>query len=126
MISLLLGITNFKLNNMRLLVVLIFLGFSIVSKSQASIHVVDTTKKIMIVQASCGQCQFHMKGKGCTLAVKIDSVAYFVDGTNIDDHGNAHAGDGFCETVRKAEVQGTIVNNRFMATYFKLMPIKKD
>ena len=80
----------------------------------------DSTKKILIVDASCGQCQFHMAGKGCNLAVRIDGKSYFVDGTSIDDHGDAHARDGFCESIRKAKVQGEIVDNRFKATYFKL------
>jgi hypothetical protein len=86
----------------------------------------DPAKKTQVVEASCGECQFHLPGKGCQLAVRIDGKAYFVDGTGINDHGDAHASDGFCEAIRRAEVQGTIVNNRFRATYFKLMKEKKD
>jgi hypothetical protein len=85
------------------------------------IAVPDSTKKIMIVEASCGECNFKMEGKGCELAVRIDGKSYFVDGTKIDDHGDAHGADGFCEAIRKAAVQGEIVNNRFKATYFKLL-----
>ena len=81
--------------------------------------------KSQIVEASCGQCQFKMKGQGCDLAVRIDGKTYFVDGTSIDSHGDAHANDGFCAAVRKAEVVGNIVNNRFIATSFKLLPEKK-
>jgi len=81
----------------------------------------DPNKKIQIVEASCGECQFKLAGKGCDLAVRIDSKAYFVDGTDIDAHGDAHADDGFCKAVRKAEVQGEVVNNRFKVTYFKLV-----
>ena len=80
----------------------------------------DPSKKIQIVEASCGQCQFKLEGKGCTLAVRINGKSYFVDGTSIDEHGDAHAKDGFCETIRKAEVQGEVINNRFKVTYFKL------
>ncbi len=86
------------------------------------INVPDPTKKIMTVEASCGQCKFQLKGKGCNLAVRFEGKAYFVDGTSIDEHGDAHADDGFCLAIRKAEVQGSIVNNRFVATYFKLLP----
>ncbi len=75
-----------------------------------------------MVEASCGECQFGLEGKSCDLAVRIDGKSYFVDGTTIDEHGDAHAKDGFCKAVRKAEVQGEIVNNRFKATYFKLLP----
>jgi Family of unknown function (DUF6370) len=86
------------------------------------ISVPDTTKKIQIVEASCGECQFHLKGKSCDLAVRIKGKAYFVDGANIDSFGDAHAGDGFCKAISKAAVQGEIVNNRFKVTYFKLLP----
>ena len=38
----------------------------------------DSTKKTLTVEASCGQCQFGLKGEGCRLAVRIDGKAYFV------------------------------------------------
>lgn len=82
--------------------------------------------KIQIVEASCGQCQFGMKAKGCDLAVRIDGKSYFADGISLDSHGDAHAEDGFCSTVRKAEVTGTIVNNRFKTTSFQLLPKKEN
>ena len=82
----------------------------------------DAAKKLLTVDASCGQCQFGLKGKGCSLAVRIDGQSYFVDGSDIDSHGDAHAADGFCNKVRKAQVQGEIVNDRFKASYFHLLP----
>lgn len=78
-----------------------------------------------VVEASCGQCNFGMKGKGCSLAVKIDGKPYFVDGTKIDDHGDSHGKDGFCSVVRKAEVTGEVKNDRFVASSFTLLPEKK-
>ena len=88
----------------------------------------DKNKELITVEASCGQCKFKMKGNGCDLAVRFGGKSYFVDGTVIDEHGDAHADDGFCNAIRKAEVQGTVVNNRFVSTYFKLLPqeLKKD
>jgi Family of unknown function (DUF6370) len=86
------------------------------------ISIADSTKKIQVVETACGQCQFGLKEKGCLLAVRIKGQAYFVDGTSIDEHGDAHADDGFCNAVRKAEVQGTVTKGRFIATYFKLLP----
>lgn len=78
-----------------------------------------------IVEAACGQCKFGLKGDDCNLAVRINSQAYFADGTKIDDHGDAHADDGFCNKIRKATVSGRIINNRFLATSFKLLPEEK-
>jgi hypothetical protein len=95
------------------------------ASAQSKINIPDSTKKIQTVEASCGQCQFKMEGKGCQLAVRINGKSYFVDGTTIDDHGDAHGHDGFCEAIRKAEVQGNVVDNRFKATYFKLLPLAK-
>ena len=84
----------------------------------------EKTKK-QVVEASCGQCQFGMTDKkGCDLAVRIDGKSYFVDGTNLDDHGDAHAHDGFCSAVRKAEVVGEVKDNKFVVSYFKLLPVK--
>jgi hypothetical protein len=85
----------------------------------------DPAKKTDTAEAACGQCQFHMKGKGCTLAVRRDGKSHFVDGTDIDSHGDAHADDGFCNKVRKAKVQGEVVDGRFKATYFELLPKQK-
>ncbi|MFV8440880.1 DUF6370 family protein [Flavobacterium sp. LB2P44] len=82
--------------------------------------------KSQILEASCGQCQFKMEGHGCELAVRIDGKFYFVDGSAIDSHGDAHANDGFCTTIRKAEVVGKVVDQRFKVTSFKLLPEKKE
>jgi len=81
----------------------------------------DPNKKILIVEASCGQCQFKMAGKGCTLAVRIDGKSYFVDKAKIDDFGDAHAKEGFCNAIRKAKVQGEIVGDKFVVSYFEII-----
>jgi hypothetical protein len=62
--------------------------------------------------------------KGCDLAVRIDGKSYFVEGTKLDSHGDAHAKDGFCSTIRKAEVVGEIKGNKFIASSFKLLPVE--
>tara|TARA_Y100000588_G_C13440149_1_gene579495 strand:+ start:54 stop:530 length:477 start_codon:yes stop_codon:yes gene_type:complete len=75
-----------------------------------------------IVDAACGQCQLGITGKaGCDLAVRIDGKSYFVDGTSIHDHGDAHAHDGFCEVIRQAQVKGNIVDGRFQVESFKVI-----
>ena len=75
-----------------------------------------------VVEAACGQCQFEMTEKsGCDLAVRIDGKSYFVDGTNIHEHGDTHADDGFCEVIRSASVKGKIIEGRFKSESFTLI-----
>ncbi|MCC7335413.1 MAG: hypothetical protein IT422_09960 [Pirellulaceae bacterium] len=75
-----------------------------------------------VVEASCGECQFDMEGTGCDLAIRIDGKSYFVDGSKMGDHGNAHGEGGMCNTVRKAKVTGKVTGERFVATAFELLP----
>ena len=84
----------------------------------------DPNKKIQTVEASCGQCQFKMKGKGCMLAVRFNGKPYFVDKAKIDDFGDAHDVMGFCNAIRKAKVQGEVVDGKFVASYFELVDLK--
>lgn len=70
-------------------------------------------------EVSCGTCMFHMQGKGCKLAVKIKHKYYFVEGAGIDDFGDAHALDGFCNAIKKAKVRGVIQNDIFVARKFE-------
>ncbi|GAB2792802.1 hypothetical protein HNQ93_003655 [Hymenobacter luteus] len=112
---------------MKSLLLLLLTSAATVSAAQAQATTTtaaapDPQKDVRVVQASCGQCQLGLPGKSCDLAVRFDGKAYFVDGTTIDSHGDAHAKDGFCQTIRRAEVQGKVVDNRFKATYFKLLP----
>ena len=76
-----------------------------------------------IVELSCGQCQFGLTSqKGCDLAVRIEDKAYFVDGADIDEFGDAHDKEsGFCEVVRMAEMEGEIVNSRFKVSNVKML-----
>ncbi|MEE9408810.1 MAG: DUF6370 family protein [Polaribacter sp.] len=76
-----------------------------------------------VAEVSCGQCKFEIEEpKGCDLAIRIDDKAYFIDGANIDDFGDAHdKTTGFCNVIRKADVVGTIENGRFKATSIKIL-----
>lgn len=89
---------------------------------------VSTMKLVsQVVEASCGQCQFGMKDKaGCDLAIRIDGTSYFVDGSGLDDHGDAHGDDGMCNCIRQATVTGEIKDGRFVSASFELMPVDKD
>jgi hypothetical protein len=101
---------------------MLFFCFSVVSALSQEIKP-DSTKKIQTVEVSCGKCKFGLQGKSCELAVRVNGKAYYVDGTDIDSYGDAHASHGFCNDIRKAEVQGEITNNRFKLSYFKLLPV---
>uniref|UniRef100_UPI00404A1620 DUF6370 family protein n=1 Tax=Flavobacterium sp. TaxID=239 RepID=UPI00404A1620 len=108
---------------MKKIVALLFFVFTFSVSAQEKEIIV----KKQIVQASCGQCKFKMTGHGCDLAVRIEGKSYWVDGTTISEHGDEHAEDGFCSAIRKAEVEGTIVDNLFKIKSFILLPsTKKD
>lgn len=86
----------------------------------------DKDKAIQEVEVSCGSCKLGLPGKSCDMAVRIEGKTYYTDGASIDDFGDAHAHDGMCNAIRKAEVQGELVNNRFKISYIKLLPeVKK-
>ena len=76
--------------------------------------------ELIIAEASCGICMFNMEGEKCELAVKIKDEKYYVLGANIDSFGDAHSDTGFCNSIREADIQGELINNKFLLTYFKL------
>ncbi|WP_299012477.1 DUF6370 family protein [uncultured Polaribacter sp.] len=83
-----------------------------------------TELKVSVKQAeiSCGQCKFDLDSEdGCNLAVKFNEKAYFVDGFNIDDFGDAHdVNSGFCNVIRKGAIEGVIKDGRFIASAIEL------
>lgn len=104
---------------------LIFL--SACASGPATSRATGKVEKPMVVEAGCGQCLLGLKGekKGCDLAVRIDGKSYFVDGFKMSDFGDAHADDGMCNATHQAKVTGEIVNGRFVASSFKLLPAEK-
>ena len=88
-----------------------------VKKSSESVVETDSAK------AGCATCIFHMKGvEGCKLAIAIEGRHYLVQGSDIDDHGDAHAPDGMCNTTRRAKVKGRISGDRFVAEELRVLP----
>lgn len=81
----------------------------------------ETSKINQVVNASCGACNFNMTGDECDLAVEIDGKYYYTIGSGIDEHGDSHATDGFCNAIRKAEVVGEIKHGVFYIESFKLL-----
>ena len=83
-------------------------------------------EKTYKVLAACGSCRFNMSSpNGCSLAIQLAGKTYWVDGTSLSDHGDEHATDGMCKTIRKAVVTGTIAENRMNCSSFALIEEKK-
>jgi hypothetical protein len=112
------------LYNMKKLFFLFFLAAFTATAQTKPAGKLDTSKPVLILEASCGTCNFEMKGKGCFLAVKYEGKAYAVEGTGLDDHGDAHEEKGFCMAVRKAKVQVSLKGDKFVVTYFELLKLE--
>ena len=108
----------------KIFTILFLLALTLAVKAQVVTPSTDSlvlTKQV--VEASCGECNFGMKVPACVLAVRINGKAYLVDGAkSLDSYGDAHSQHGMCNEIRKAEVSGTVKNNRFAATSFVLLP----
>lgn len=76
-----------------------------------------------MVDASCGQCQLDLPGEGCDLAIILNGRAYFVDGSHLDDHGDAHGPEGLCNAMRSATVTGMLDGERFQAERFEILSL---
>lgn len=108
----------------KLLTICFVLFFGLAGKAATNYSLKNLSDSTQIVKTACGECIYGKQGTGCQLAVRIKGKVYFVEGTTIDDHGDAHAKDGFCNMQRKAKVTGQIVGDKFVATSFEL--IKKN
>ena len=76
------------------------------------------------VEASCGMCNFGMDSRDCSLAIRVGEKTFNVKGTGMEDHGDSHADDGFCNAVRIANVKGKISKGKFKSESFALIGSK--
>ena len=104
-----------------LITILFFTAVNAQDSSSSKKLVFNPKSPVYEVPATCGTCMFKMQGKGCLLAIKFKGKNYFVEGTGIDDHGDAHDKEGFCNAIKKAKVQGAVVGEKFLVTYFELI-----
>ena len=103
-----------------------FFSSNIVLPFQNELKSEHTMRVNLIVDASCAKCQMGKNNDDeCLLAVEINSDIYYVEGTTIDDHGDAHAIDGFCNVGRKAHVEGIIDDGRFYLDKFRLLKYRE-
>lgn len=82
----------------------------------------EASKISQQANVSCGICNFNMTGDECDLAVQIDVKYYYTFGSGIDEHGDSHASDGFCNAVRTANVVGEIKHGVFYIESLQLLP----
>ena len=75
------------------------------------------------VLVSCGMCNFMTEDNDCSLVIKVGANTYKVNGVGIDEHGDSHAKDGYCNVIKKAYVEGKIKNNKFMPSKMDLAKI---
>lgn len=76
------------------------------------------------IQIGCSMCIYKMAGSSdCELAALVDGKAYLVEGSGIDDHGDAHAADGLCNTARSAVATGRIEGGRLKVS--KLVAVRE-
>ena len=96
------------------------------TKTQASSYYNEKNKRLIEsvpesmkvdgnVLISCGMCNFFTEDKICSVSVKIGKDVFKVHGVNIDDHGNSHAVDGYCNVIKRAYVNGELKNNKLHA-----------
>lgn len=71
---------------------------------------------------SCGICNFDMTGDACDLAIEINGKYYYTIGSGIDEHGDSHAEDGFCNAIRQAHVVGELRHGVFYIESLTLIP----
>lgn len=97
-----------------------FLAITLIMMSCASVK--ETSKISQVANVSCGICNFKMTGEECDLAVEIDGKYYYTVGSGIDEHGDSHASDGFCNVIRKANVVGEIKHGVFYIESLQVLP----
>lgn len=99
------------------------ISLSIIVFAMVSCATMKNTDKTIegTYDVSCGICNFKMTGDECALAIIIDGKEYYVEGSAIDEYGDAHADDGLCTVVRKAKVKGAINKGAFVAEKIELI-----
>ncbi len=91
----------------------------------------SATEVVALEQAdvACARCVFRMDesrldgAPGCPWAIEVNGEHHLLYGPVPQDHFN-HGPDGICNMRRQAKVEGTVRNDKFIATAIKLHPAK--
>jgi len=67
------------------------------------------------VLISCGMCNFMNGDRNCALAIKVGSKVLSVKDVGIDEHGDSHSKDGYCNVIKKVYVEGRVKGKSFKA-----------
>ena len=67
------------------------------------------------VLISCGMCNFMNGDNDCALAIKVGRDVLSLKDVGIDDHGDSHAKDGYCNVIKKVYVEGKVRGKTFKA-----------
>ena len=67
------------------------------------------------VLISCGMCNFMNGDNDCALAIKVGQNVLSLKDVGIDDHGDSHAKDGYCNVIKKVYVEGRVRGKTFKA-----------
>jgi len=102
-----------------LLFISMLIGNYCFAQTQKNYQHADSSLKFYEAEVSCGSCNFKMKGEGCFLAIRLNGKNYFVQDAGIDDFGDAHKKDGFCNSIRQVIVQGEIKEEKFKLSYLR-------
>jgi hypothetical protein len=67
------------------------------------------------VLISCGMCNFMNGDNNCAIAIKVGRDVLSLKDVGIDDHGDSHAKDGYCNVIKKVYVEGRVRGKTFKA-----------
>ena len=67
------------------------------------------------VLISCGMCNFMNGDNDCALTIKVGPNVLSLKDVGIDDHGDSHAKDGYCNVIKKVYVEGRVRGKTFKA-----------
>ena len=110
---------------LNLLLLIVFTSLTALAQTDTEkkdIQTQEQTQTSKLVKASCGSCNFDMKG-ACSLVIKMDGKVIPVEGYDIHSL-DAHGKHGLCNTIRVAEIDGELNEEGvFVASSFELMPV---